>query len=121
MVKKILIVDDANLIRTVVQKAANEAGYASVEAVNGAEGLDVLSREEVDLVFADINMPVLDGMTMVEKIRELEQFHYLPIVMLTTEADPVLKARAKEMGVIAWLRKPFNKEKFLKVLDKLLG
>jgi two-component system chemotaxis response regulator CheY len=63
----------------------------------------------------------MNGLEMVEKIRKQQEFRFIPIVMLTTESKPELKEKAKELGVKAWFLKPFNKEKFLLVLDKLLG
>jgi two-component system, chemotaxis family, chemotaxis protein CheY len=121
MAKKILIVDDSSLIRNVAQNAAVEAGYQVVLAANGAEGLALLEKGGIDLIFSDINMPVMNGLEMVEKIRELEHYKFTPIVMLTTESKPELKEQGKTLGVKAWFLKPFNKEKFLLVLSKLLG
>ena len=121
MAKKILIVDDASLIRNVTQKAAQEAGYETVVAKDGQEGLEILLKGGVDLIFSDVNMPVMGGLEMVEKIRQEERLKFIPIVMLTTESKAALKQQAQELGVKAWLLKPFNKEKFLLVLSKLLG
>lgn len=121
MAKKILIVDDASLIRNVAHKAAVEAGYETVLAENGQAGLDALEENEIDLIFSDVNMPVMSGLEMVEKIRAQEKFKYIPIVMLTTESKAELKELAQKFGVKAWFLKPFNKDKFLLVLNKLLG
>ncbi|MCK4975258.1 MAG: response regulator [Sulfurimonas sp.] len=121
MTKKILIVDDASLIRNVTHKAAIEAGYETVLANDGQAGIDALKDNKFDLIFSDINMPIMGGLEMIEKIRELEEYRFVPIVMLTTESKSELKKRAQELGVKAWLLKPFNKEKFLLVLNKLLG
>jgi len=121
MVKKILIVDDASLIRHVTQKAVEEAGFEVVLANNGEEGLEAVLKGGIDFIFSDINMPVMSGMEMIAKIRERDEFRFLPIVMLTTETKEELQQEAKELGVKAWLVKPFNKEKFLLVLNKLLG
>jgi two-component system chemotaxis response regulator CheY len=121
MAKKILVVDDSGLIRSLVEKAAHEAGYETVLANDGQMGLDELAKNEIDLIFSDVNMPTMNGLEMVEHVRELPQYKFIPIVMLTTESKPALKARAKELGVKAWLLKPFNKDKFLLVLSKLLG
>ena len=121
MAKKILIVDDASLIRNITQKAVIEAGYEAVLANNGQEGLAATKEHDFDLIFSDINMPIMNGLEMVEKIREDEKYKFTPIVMLTTESKPELKAIAQKHGVKAWLLKPFNKDKFLLVLSKLLG
>ncbi len=121
MSKKILVVDDAKLIRNVTQKAILEAGHEVVLANNGQEGLEALENNDIDFIFSDINMPIMTGMEMVAKLREMQKYRFVPVVMLTTESKPELQAEAKKMGVKAWLVKPFNKEKFLLVLDKLLG
>ena len=121
MSKTVLIVDDASLIRSVANKAAQAAGYKTVLATNGVEGFEMLEANKIDMIFSDINMPVMGGMEMVEKIRSMDKYQFLPIVMLTTESSAALKAQAKAHGVKAWLLKPFNKEKFLLVLKKLLG
>ncbi len=121
MAKKILIVDDASLIRHVTQKAVLEAGHEVVLANNGQEGLEALQSNDIDFIFSDINMPVMSGMQMIAELRKLEKYKFIPIVMLTTETKPELQKEAKELGVKAWLVKPFNKDKFMLVLDKLLG
>ncbi len=118
---KILIVDDASLIRLVADKAAKDAGHETVLAENGEEGLAVLDNETVDLIFSDINMPVMGGLEMVEIIKSSPLHKFIPIVMLTTESNPSLKEQGKALGVKAWLLKPFNKNKFLLALTKLLG
>ena len=116
----ILIVDDASLIRSVASKAAEEAGHTVVLAEDGKDGLEKLESFNVDLVFSDVNMPQMGGLEMVEIIKQDPKYKFLPIVMLTTESKPELKAKGKELGVKAWLVKPFNKAKFLLALEKLL-
>lgn len=121
MAKRILIVDDSSLIRSVAKKAALEKGFEVFTASNGQEGLEVLQSQPVTIVFCDINMPVMGGLEMVELVKQDEALRFIPIVMLTTESNPELKARGKALGVKAWLLKPFNKEKFLLALEKLVG
>jgi len=117
----ILIVDDASLIRSVAKKAAMEAGHDVVVAEDGQKGLEALNFTKFDLIFSDVNMPVMGGLEMVANIKKMEDYKFTPIVMLTTESNPDLKAQGKELGVKAWLLKPFNKEKFLTAVEKLLG
>jgi two-component system chemotaxis response regulator CheY len=121
MAKTILVVDDASMIRNLAIKTAQEAGYNIVTAKDGADGLIKLKENNIDFIFSDINMPQMGGMEMVEKIRKKSKYEFLPIVMLTTEKKEELKAQGKALGVKAWLVKPFNKKKFLMVLEKLLG
>ena len=121
MSKKILIVDDASLIRNITQRAVLEAGYEAVLASNGQEGLDALEQGDIELIFSDINMPIMGGFEMIETIRQHDRYKFIPIVMLTTESKDELKQRAQKSNVKAWLLKPFNKDKFLLVLKKILG
>lgn len=117
----ILIVDDSSLVRSVTSSAAQEAGHTPITANNGQEGLDALEVHQIDIIFSDINMPIMGGLDMVENIKANPKFKFIPIVMLTTESNPDLKERGKELGVKAWMLKPFNKEKFFMALKKLLG
>lgn len=116
----ILIVDDSNLIRSVAASATKEAGHEPIMATNGQEGIDALALHKIDIIFSDVNMPIMGGLQMVEKIKANPDYKYIPVIMLTTESDEMLKNRGKELGVKAWMLKPFNKEKFFTVLQKLL-
>ena len=118
---KILIVDDSNLIRSVTAKATEEAGHEPILAINGEDGLEILRSEEIDLIFSDVNMPVMDGIEMVKQIKQDDSLKFIPIVMFTTESDPDLKAKGRELGVKAWMVKPFSKEKFILAIKKLIG
>lgn len=116
----ILVVDDASLIRMVAQKAIIEAGHEVILASDGAEGVEMFKNNPIDFIFSDINMPVMGGFDMIREIKKLPGGSFIPIVMLTTENNDDLKAIGKELGVKAWLLKPFNKEKFLLVIKKLM-
>jgi len=118
---KILIVDDSSLIRSVVSKAAQNLGHEVMTAENGEIGLEILKSYKPDIIFSDVNMPVMGGLEMVENIKKQDEFKFIPIVMLTTENNPDLKAKGKALGVKAWMLKPFNEDKFTKALKKLLG
>lgn len=117
----VLIVDDSSLIRSVASDAAKEAGHTPIVAKNGMEGLEALEANEIDIIFSDVNMPIMGGLDMVEKIKANPAYKFIPIVMLTTESNPTLKERGKALGVKAWMLKPFNKEKFFTALKKLLA
>ena len=91
MAKKILIVDDASLIRHVTKKAVEEAGFEAVLANNGQEGLDALESNDIDFIFSDINMPIMSGMDMIKELRLIEKYKYIPVVMLTTETKKELQ------------------------------
>ena len=117
----ILIVDDASWIRSVAKKAAIAAGHEAIVAEDGQKGLEAIAHTKFDLIFSDVNMPVMGGLEMVGNIKQMDEYKFTPIVMLTTESNPELKAEGKELGVKAWLLKPFNKDKFLMAVEKLLG
>jgi len=117
---KILAVDDSALIRNVITKAAESLGHEIITAENGEAGLEALQSNKVDIIFSDVNMPIMGGLEMVEKIKLMDEYKFIPIVMLTTENNPELKAKGKALGVKAWMLKPFNEEKFTKALKKLL-
>ncbi|MCX6073312.1 MAG: response regulator [Campylobacterales bacterium] len=120
MVANILIVDDSSLIRSVATSAAKEAGHNPIIATNGKEGLDMIALHQIDIIFSDVNMPIMGGLEMVENIKANPNYKFIPIIMLTTESDETLKAKGKALGVKAWMLKPFNKEKFFTALQKLL-
>lgn len=119
----ILIVDDSEIIRAVIIKTLKIANipYNEIfQAGNGIEGLEVLSKEWIDLIFADINMPLMNGLEMIDKIRENELYKNIPIVVISTEGS---KTRIEELiskGVKAYLRKPFIPEQVKKVVDELM-
>lgn len=122
MKKKILVVDDSSMIRLIVAKAAKKAGYEVISAVDGKDGLEQLAlHKDIDLILSDINMPVMGGMEMISSIRLNPQTKFLPIVMLTTESSEELKQQGRELGVKAWMVKPFNEKTFLKAMMKIIG
>ncbi|MCX7655847.1 MAG: response regulator [Treponemataceae bacterium] len=122
MAKKILIVDDSTAIRQSIVYILQQDGYEIAEAVDGLEGLSVLEKmDRVDLVITDINMPNMDGITLIKKIRQHERFKFLPIIVLTTESQGSKMNEGKEAGATGWIVKPFNAEKLLAVVKKIIG
>lgn len=115
----ILVVDDAKTMRDALKDTLSPAGFEVVEAEDGEQALDRLRQHQIDLVISDLNMPGMDGMTLCRHIKE--QGYAAPIFMLTTQANPDLKARAKELGVMAWIVKPHKDEILLKGIRKVLG
>ena len=95
MSANILTVDDSASIRLTTKVTLTNAGYTITEAVNGAEGLATAQTAQFDLIVTDLNMPVMDGLTMIEELRKLPSQAGVPIIFLTTESDADLKARAK--------------------------
>lgn len=121
MAKKILIVDDSMMVRQMVTFTLQEAGFEVLEAENGQVALDKLGPNAVDLIVTDLNMPVMDGITMIAQARQLAKAKFIPILMLTTESQPEMKAKGKAAGATGWLVKPFDPPKLLAVIAKVLG
>jgi two-component system chemotaxis response regulator CheY len=121
MSANILTVDDSASIRLTTKVTLTNAGYSVTEAVNGAEGLAAAKGGSFDLIVTDLNMPVMDGLTMIEELRKLPAQAGVPIIFLTTESDADLKARAKAAGATGWLTKPFDPENLVKIVKKVLG
>jgi len=116
----ILIVDDSSLIRSVAADATVEAGHTPIIAKDGQEGLNMMSSNQIDMIFSDVNMPVMGGLEMIKNIKANPEWKFIPVIMLTTESNPELKQQGKDLGVKAWMLKPFNKDKFFTAVKKLL-
>ncbi len=124
MAYNILIVDDSAIVRAVIGKTLRLAGVdvgRIFEAANGREALDCIDKEWVDLVFADINMPVMNGMEMIDDLARRGVLRELPVVMVSTERSVTRIEELKAKGVRAYLRKPFTPELIRDVVEKLLG
>ncbi len=119
--KKILIVDDAETVRSQLRKELETAGYLVIDAADGILGIEAIEREpDVALVISDVNMPRMDGLTMSKKIHEKENFKSVPIIVMTTESSLEMKTIGKEAGVLAWITKPYDPTKLLAALKKIL-
>ena len=117
----ILAVDDSASMRQMVTLTLKDAGYDVVEASNGQEALQAAKIGKFDLVLSDVNMPVMDGITLIKELRALGNVKFTPILMLTTEAGADKKAEGKQAGATGWIVKPFNPEKLLATVKKVLG
>ena len=120
MAKKILIVDDSRTIRQQVGFTLSKEGFEVVEAEDGQDGLNKLqATPDISMIISDVNMPTRDGLVMIESIRKIEQFKFIPIIMLTTESSGDKVERAKKAGASGWLVKPFNPEQLVGAVKKL--
>lgn len=105
-----------------MKQALEHAGYKVIEGENGNDGLEkILELQNPDLVISDYNMPGLDGVAMLAKVKEKLGSGRFPIFMLTTETNEKLKAAGREVGVLAWINKPFAADKLVSAIDKVLG
>lgn len=118
---KILSVDDSKVIRDLVEAVLIDNGHEVVTANDGTEGLVEARKQQFDLILSDINMPLMTGTSMVSKIRKLPGYEHIPIIMLTTESSDFKKLKAKNMGASGWLQKPFDPERLMKAVNKLVG
>ena len=119
---KILIVDDSETLRIQLREALEGAGYKVIEGVDGIDGLRLATEHrDVNLIITDFNMPQMDGVTMAAKIREIPELVHVPMLMLTTEATPDIKAAGKAAGILAWIVKPLVPAKVLPAIEKVLS
>ncbi|MBK6744677.1 MAG: response regulator [Hydrogenophilales bacterium] len=121
MNKTVLTVDDSASIRQMVSFTLKSAGYEVVEAVDGADGLNKAKQKSVNLVLTDQNMPNMDGLTLIKSLRLLPQYKATPILMLTTESSDAMKTAGRAAGATGWLVKPFDPQKLIEVVKKVIG
>jgi two-component system, chemotaxis family, chemotaxis protein CheY len=124
MKSKILVVDDSATLRASVNYTLKEAGFETINAVNGADGLDKLNQamksgETIGMIISDINMPIMDGITFISEVKKTP-FKYTPILVLTTESQEEMKMKGKKAGASGWLVKPFKPEQLVYVTKKFM-
>lgn len=120
MGKLIMVVDDSASLRQVVGISLKGAGYDVIEASDGKDALAKLTGQKVHLIVSDVNMPNMDGITMVKEVKKLPNYKFTPIMMLTTESDMGKKMQGKAAGAKAWLVKPFQPPTLLDAVSKLV-
>jgi two-component system chemotaxis response regulator CheY len=120
--KKILVIDDAPTVREQVRAALGSGGYQVVEAVDGADGLQKLETDaDIAMVLCDLNMPRMNGLELLDRLKLNGRIESLPFVLLTSEAQPGLIDRARQAGAKAWIVKPFKPALLLAAMRRLLG
>lgn len=121
MAKTILAVDDSASIRQMVSFTLKSAGYEVVEAVDGMDGLEKAKSKSINLVLTDQNMPRMDGLSLIKSLRAMPQYAAVPILMLTTESSDAMKTQGRAAGATGWLVKPFDPQKLIEVVRKVIG
>ena len=116
--KRILAVDDSASMRQMVGFTLKKAGFDVTEAKDGSEALNIAKQQGFDAVISDVNMPVMDGITLIRELRSLPNYKFTPLLMLTTESGLDKKSEGKAAGATGWIVKPFNPEQLLAVLKK---
>lgn len=120
MGKKILIADDSTSMRQMIEFTLSDAGYTVVQAVDGEDAVAKFVAD-INLVITDLNMPRMNGIDLIKKIRGGTVNKFLPIIMLTTESEQAKKDDGKKAGATAWIVKPFTPENLLETIKKVIG
>ena len=118
---KILAVDDSKVMRDMITAVLTGEGHEVVTVENGMRAMEVAREQQFNLVLCDINMPGMSGFSLVTKLRRLEHFKFIPIIMVTTETSDYKKDKAKGSGASGWLAKPFTPERLINAVNKLIG
>jgi two-component system chemotaxis response regulator CheY len=124
MAKTALVVDDSASIRQMVAFTLMQAGFTVLEGADGADALarlsDLPSPGAVNLVITDLNMPVMDGITLIRQLRARPASKFTPILLLTTESAEARKQEGRAAGATGWIIKPFNPEQLLQIVAKIV-
>ncbi|MDB2578927.1 MAG: response regulator [Tateyamaria sp.] len=118
---EILAVDDSRTMRDMIRLALEPEGFTVHTADDGVHGTEVLSSINPDVIITDINMPRMDGFGFIDAVRDQNHHRATPILVLTTEAAPELKMRARKAGASGWIVKPFDPVKLVKALHMVSG
>lgn len=119
MSKIVLTVDDSMSIRETVRLTLESAGYRVLTANDGAAGLALAQQQRADLVITDLNMPVMDGITLIAHLRALPNYRFTPLLLLTTESQDEKKIAGRRAGATGWIVKPFDPLRFIAVVQKV--
>lgn len=120
MSKTILIVDDSATMRQMISFTLGQAGYQLAEACDGLQAFEWAKLNRADLVVTDVNMPKMDGITLVEELRKLPTYKFTPILVVTTESGPEMKQKGRAAGATGWIVKPFSPEKLVETVQKVI-
>jgi two-component system cell cycle response regulator len=121
MATKILSVDDSRTIRMIVGRTFKPYDCQIVEAGNGEEGLAAAAREKPDLIILDVTMPVMDGVTMLGKLKENPELKTIPVIMLTAESGRENVLQIAKLGVRDYLVKPFKEEQLIEKAGRIVA
>ncbi|RZI44052.1 response regulator [Herbaspirillum sp. HC18] len=119
MAKTIMVVDDSASMRQVIGIALKGEGYSVIEGRDGKDALAQLTGQKVHLIISDVNMPVMDGITFVKEVKQMPNYKFTPILMLTTESEESKKREGQAAGARAWMVKPFKSDQLLNAVQKL--
>jgi two-component system chemotaxis response regulator CheY len=117
----ILAVDGSASMRKRVVLTLESANHSVIEASDGQQALDIANKQSLDLVLTDIDMPIMDGLDLTRKLRQLDDYRFKPILVLTAQSSIEMKKEGQAAGASGWIVKPFNPEQLLAITDRLLG
>jgi two-component system chemotaxis response regulator CheY len=123
MAYNILIVDDSQTMRKIIQKSVVLSGFEvgdCWEAGNGQEALTMLNSRMVDLILADLNMPVMNGLEMLRELQKDERHRGIPVILITTEGSEKRLEEAYTLGIKGYIQKPFHPEMIRDVLVRIM-
>lgn len=122
MGRRVLVVDDSSTVRLQVRQALSPAGFEVIEAADGEEGVQKIeSDREIAAVICDVNMPRKNGLALLEQVKQSGAAAHIPILVMTTEGQPMLVQRARDAGARGWIVKPFKPNVLLAALQKITG
>ena len=123
MKKKIMVIDDFQPIREVIEVTLKRFGFSVIQACDGKDALKKINGKNIDCIICDVNMPIMDGITFLENIKNNDKYlscRFVPIMMLSSEADKKIKGKVKNLGARAWMIKPFFPRELVKEINKLV-
>ena len=121
MSKFVLVIDDSESVRELVALTIESAGYKVLKAIDGQDALRFFNDYDINLVLTDLHMPNVDGIQLTKDIRNLNSHRTTPIIVITTELSALKKEEAKLAGATAWIIKPFNQQKLLDIVKRIIG
>ena len=117
----ILAVDDTESLRQMVSFTLQSSGHEVLQAADGEEGLSAARELNFDLIITDVNMPEMDGIALIQQLRQLPQYRTTPLLIMTTESGNDRQQQGKSAGATGWLLKPFSPQTLLDVVQRVLN
>lgn len=118
--KRVVLIDDSQSIRAAVSFMLRKRGFEVITGIDGKDALKHFNGGDIDLVITDLHMPNMDGIGLIKEVRNIEDYKRVPILVLTTESQVSIKLEAKKAGATGWIVKPFETEKLLATIRKVV-
>lgn len=119
--QRVLAIDDSASIRSLMSYVLEEAGFQVILAEDGQQALDYAQHNSVDLVLTDVKMPTMDGIVLIQRLRQLPAYKYVPMLVLTTESETERKMQGKAAGASGWIVKPFDPAHLVATINNVLS